>query len=145
MVHAAELEDGLVDAVLGVRGSEDYEAQVKDLILARGGHRRAADDAVRYAEAEVRRLQDELGSLVKAIALTAGDDEELEEMLEEETKPVKRRLAAAKAELEECGEFATSKEETWAAVSWLISETKNLASLWSSLEDEDPRRKTLFY
>lgn len=144
VVHAHELEDSLVGAIGRVRGSEDYEAQLKDLILARDNHRRAARDAVRRTEAEVGKLEAELGSLVKSISLTAGDDEELKGMLDKQAEPVKRQLAAARADLEECNAFAVSKEETWAAVSELICETENLASLWSSLEDEDPRRKTLF-
>jgi hypothetical protein len=84
-----------------------------------------------------------LASLVKTISLTAGDDTKLKEMLDGQVEPVKRQLAAAEADLERCKDFAESKEETWTAVSGILSETRNLASLWSSLEDEDPRRKTL--
>lgn len=143
VVNAVELEDALVGVVLSVRGTDDYELQVKDLILARDNHRRAADEAVQRAQFEVRRLEKELGSLVKTISLTAGDDANLKEMLDGQVEPVKRQLAAAGDDLERCKDFAESKEETWAAVSSILSEIRNLASLWSSLEDEDPRRKTL--
>lgn len=144
VVSAAELEDSLVDAVLSVRGTHDYEAQVRDLILARDSHRKTAAEAILRAGRNVQQIEDELASLVKNISRTAGDNDKLKKRLERETEPLKRQLAAAEAELEHCRKFAESKEKTWASVSEIISESRNLASLWSSLKEEDTRRKTLF-
>jgi hypothetical protein len=144
VVAAAELENALVEAVMNVRGTNDYESQVRDLILARDSHRKAAAAAVLRAAKVVEEIENELAARVKTISVAAGDNKKLKERLDKDVEPLKRNLAAAEAELERCRKFAESKEETWTAVSKILSESRNLASLWSSLEDEDPRRKTLF-
>jgi hypothetical protein len=76
-VDAEELETKIKDLIVQQRSSKAFEEEVRELILQRDNHRKAADEVVAHAKLEVAQREKEYKRSVKiAMELSGSEDDD---------------------------------------------------------------------
>lgn len=131
-ISADELEEALKDLIVRERTSDEYERDVRAILLEKEGVKASAAEAVATAEARVDSLSAEYRKVVR-LATTAGERGLDEEAFFEELQRIQQKMAAARRELDEAQAFARSRQMAWDRLTSAIDETRNLAGTWEKV------------
>lgn len=129
---------GLPADVLREPASEEYESEIRAMLLEKEEFQQSAAQAVSTAEERLETLEQQYTRQVRQMTLAQDrglDDQAFLDVLQE----TQQKKQAVQAELDKAREFLRSRTIAWDRISAAIDETRNLAEVWDKVGLDERR------